>query len=183
MYISRTTPAAASGVLSTADLKEFLRVEHALDDSLIDAIRDAAVRWVEDYLSTFLGDAPAIAYLDAFTSGNFPIFPIQSITEVKYYDVDGVLQVLSTDNYYFDLIRAPARIVFTNPPAIESERLSAVIIVTFAGYLEADIPGPVLHAVKLVAAHFYENRAEEQRNVSHRLKLGVDSLLSQYRLF
>ena len=183
MYISRTTTAAASGVLATSDLKDFLRVEHALDDTLIGAIRDAAVRWVEDYLSTFLGDVTAVGYLDSFRAENFPIFPIQSITNVKYYDTNGVQQTLSTDNYYFDVIRPPARIVFTNPPAVDTDRIGGVEITIVGGYLEAEIPGPITHAVKLVAAHFYENRAEEQRFVSHRLKLGVDSLLSQYRLF
>ena len=60
------TTANRAEIVTTTDLKNFLRVDHSSDDSLIEALRDTAFRWIEDHCNTKLGDVQFDAYLDGF---------------------------------------------------------------------------------------------------------------------
>lgn len=65
------------------------------------------------------------------------IAPVQSITSVKYYDLDGVFQTFSTDNYWTDLISTPCEIELRQSklwPETQLEKPNAVVVEFVAGY-------------------------------------------------
>jgi len=64
--IEITSSPDLDAVISVADLKNHLRVDHSDEDALIEAYRDAAIKWVEDYCNTRLGDVTAVYHLDYF---------------------------------------------------------------------------------------------------------------------
>ncbi len=53
-------------IITVADLKTFCRVDSADEDTLMDALRQTAISWCEQYCSIRLGDVAAIAYADAW---------------------------------------------------------------------------------------------------------------------
>ena len=61
-----TGAAAEASIVSTADLKTFLRVDHSDEDTLIEALRSAAIEYVQNYCNVQLGDVTAVMYLDDF---------------------------------------------------------------------------------------------------------------------
>ena len=51
-----TGTANEANIVSTADLKTFLRVDHSDEDTLIEALRSAAIEYVQNYCNVQLGD-------------------------------------------------------------------------------------------------------------------------------
>jgi uncharacterized phiE125 gp8 family phage protein len=71
--IQKTSAVTTSNVITTADLKAHLRVDHNDEDTLIEALRDAAIETVNNYCNINLGDVTAVMYLDSSTrTGRYP---------------------------------------------------------------------------------------------------------------
>lgn len=171
-----------STILSTADLKTHLRVTHNAEDSLIASLRDAACMYVEGYCNTKLHDTEAIAYLTSFYRAAFPVGPVTSITEVRYQTTSSTAwadaTVLDSGNW-FSSSTQPAVIDFINEPSTYEYSVHPVQI-SF-NYGHESCPEPLVHAIRLLAAHLYENRQEVTDRSSFQIRLGVEALLQQYR--
>ena len=171
-------------IVSTNDLKTFLRVDHSDEDTLIEALRSAAIEYVQNYCNVQLGDVTAVMYLDEFRgTWEIPIGPVRSITSIEYNNTPSTTLTLSTSQYYTDLKRKPARITTISPPTVHPDTSNGVQVTMELGYQIANIPDGLIHAIKLLVAHFYENRnivvvgttATEVPNLIH-------SLLNPYRV-
>jgi uncharacterized phiE125 gp8 family phage protein len=183
MTIEFTSTTDASSVLSTDDAKDFLRVTSADEDALVGALRNAAVRYVEDYCNTHFGQDTAVLYLDGFFNVRVPICPVVSIESVSYYDVGNTLQALAVSGYYYDLKSTVARIAWNDPPSVYDDTLNAVQVNLTIGHAVDEIPEPVIHAIKLLTAHFYDRRnlVAAGRNVEE-VPFAVSALLNPYRI-
>lgn len=88
--------------------------------------------------------------------------PASSITTIKYYDVDGVLQTVSSSEYWFDARSRPPRIVFKPDfswPNLELGRPAAVEVTFVAGYANAAaVPANIKMAIKQLAIFWYQHR-------------------------
>lgn len=169
-------------VISVADLKTHLRVDHSDEDALIELYRDAAIAWVEDYCNTRLGDVTAVLHMDAFYTCQIPVAPVSAISSVTYLDQSGDSQTLGTSYWWADLKRQPARITFENAPDLFDDTYNAVQVNMTIGYAEASIPKPLVHAVRLMVAQLYEMRQPVQASQTYEVPLGLHSILSPYRV-
>jgi uncharacterized phiE125 gp8 family phage protein len=181
MTVEITGTPTLDSVITVADLKEHLRVDHSDEDTLITSLRAAAISWIEDYCNTRLGDVTAVGYLDFFYNARFPVGPVNSITSVTYTDANGDTQTLAAAKYWYDIKTKSARITFDNVPQLYDDTFHAVQINMNVGYAEADVPEPVLHAIRLLVGHLYENRQQVTRTKLNELPLGIHSLVSPYR--
>ena len=183
MTVEITGTPTLDSVITVADLKSHLRVDHSDEDTLIEALRDTAIAWIEDYCNTRLGDVTAVGYLDFFYNARFPVGPVNSITSVTYTDTSNTTQTLNAANYWFDIKTKSARITFDNAPDLYDDTFHAVQINMNLGYAEADVPQPMLHAIRLLVGHLYENRQQviSGGNVIRELPLGIHALVSPYR--
>lgn len=182
--IELTSAASEASIVSTADLKTFLRVDHSDEDTLIESLRSAAIEYVQNYCNLQLGDVTAVMYMDDFRgTWEIPVGPVQSVTSITYNNTPSTTLTLSTNNYYTDLKRKPARITTISPPSVHPDTSNGVQINLTLGYLEAEVPDGLIHAIKLLVAHYYENRnivvigtiPSEVPNLIH-------SLLNPYRV-
>ena len=73
MTVEITGTPDLNSIITVAQLKEHLRVDHTDEDTLIEAYRDAAIAWIEDYCNTRLGDVTAVGYIDFFYNVRLPI--------------------------------------------------------------------------------------------------------------
>lgn len=173
-------------IITVADLKSHLRVTHSQEDALLGALRSAAITWVEEHCNIKLGSYTARGYLGGFFNSYIPIGPVTAITEVKYQttadkDYDTDLTVLDAALWYTDEITQPARIAFRDYPNLYDYALTPVVVSFTAGY--TTMPAPVVHAIRLLVAHMYENRQEEIiGSITTRLKFGLEALLNPFRV-
>jgi len=87
---------------------------------------------------------------------------------------------MATGNYYTDFAAQPAVIAFVDSPSVYDYSHYPVHIAFTYGH--ATVPEPMVHAVRLLAAHFYENRQQViTGTISTQIKMGIEALLSQYR--
>lgn len=182
--IQDTSSPTYSAVISTADLKAFLRVTHSDEDALIEAMRAASIQYIENFCNLALGDRTAVMYLDDFPQTmEIPVGPVNSITAIEYATGAASKDTLSASNYYVDTNRKPARVTFINFPSIYQYSHQGVEITFNYGFAEADVPEAIVHAIKLLVSHMYELRQPEVTGtISTKIKLGLEALLNPYRI-
>ncbi|KKK75959.1 hypothetical protein LCGC14_2868480, partial [marine sediment metagenome] len=98
-----------------------------------------------------------------------------------------VQQTLDASVYDVDTTSTPGRITLAynqSWPSIRGEH-HAVEIIFVTGYGDAatDVPDRIIAAIKLMAAHLYENREATSGFNVNELPLAVESLLSMDRVF
>ena len=173
-------------IITVADLKAHMRVTYTAEDTLISALRSAAISWVEEHCNIKLGSYTARGYLPGFYNSRIPIGPVTAVSEVKYQvtedtDYDSDLSTLDAGLWFTDLISQPSRIAFRDVPSVYEYSLTPVVVSFTAGY--TTMPAPVLQAIRLLVAHMYENRQEEIiGTITTRLKFGLEALLNPFRI-
>lgn len=116
-----------------------------------------------------------------------PRSPASSITTIKYYDVSGTQQTMSSTVYQTDFVSQPARVLPAYNqawPATQWPRLNAVEITFVAGYGAAasSVSYQVIEAVKMLAAHWYENREATTEDMKQSpIWCGVEALMGSVR--
>lgn len=191
-----TAPSATKPVVSVADAKMHMRVESDDENDYIGALIATAVLTIEAFLRRKLITQDWKLYLDGFPfiqnysrcrTISFPFSPVQSVTSVKYYDTNGVQQTLAPNTDYDVHIEGdPGFIVpsFSRYWPVTRLMPNAVEIVYKVGYGDdaTKIPPPIVHAVKMLANHWYENREPVSiGNISSELPYGPERLCWPYR--
>jgi uncharacterized phiE125 gp8 family phage protein len=173
----------AEQIISTAELKKHLRVTHALEDTLIEAARLAAISYVENYCNVLLGSYSATGYLRSWRLASFPLGPVTAVGDVKYQDTTDTEQTLSSTLVHYDIQREPAQIYFHDTPSVEEYSLTPINVSFTAGFAPADIPETIISAIKLIVGHLYDMRTDEVTGtITTRIKLGTDALLNAHRI-
>jgi uncharacterized phiE125 gp8 family phage protein len=115
-----------------------------------------------------------------------PRSPVASVTSVKYLDLSGVLQTLSSDDYVFDDYSTPPRIYADYHicwPAVRDQR-NSVLVRYVAGYASAAlVPQEIKSWMLLRIGMLYENRESVIAGVSIAEVPHVDRLLDAYRVW
>lgn len=186
--------------VSLVDMKKHLRVDFDDDDDLIESLTAAATQHI-DGRDGKLGRALVAQTWDLRINGfpcgeiELPLPPLLSVESVTYYDVDNALQTLPTT--YYEVIgvggEKPGRIVLKSGQSWPTSyaRQESVIVRLIAGYVDTsdspaagEIPAPIVAAIKLLAAHWYENREPVNiGNITTNLPLTVDALLAPFRVY
>jgi len=177
--------------VTLAETKAHLRLEIADDDALIGGLIKAARECVESATNRKLISQRWRVYEDKIPSPpefSLPFAPVQYTEWVRLWDSANNGIVLSVTAYFTDAIGEPARVFLKDIPAATLRRYNAVEIAFTCGYGAAgtNVPEPIRQAVKLLAAHWYENRiavADAGQTRFEELPLGVQYLLASYRLW
>lgn len=187
MSLFLLTPPAAEP-LSLAEAKHFLRVEHDADDALIAALIVGARGHVEVASRRALITQTWRLVLDAWPrDGRIAVLlaPLRAVAAARLYGHGGDAQPLDAETFVVDTSASPGVVAF--PPfavAAPGRALAGIEIDIVAGYGEeaADVPEPLRHAIRLLLAHWYENRGVVAAGASAAtLPAGVEALLSPYR--
>lgn len=181
---------ALVAAVSTADAKAHLNVMHTTDDDLIAGFVSVAQQHLEgeDGLGGVLGRAIVRHTLDlalpSFPASRvieLPQPPLVSVTHVKYLDIDGVEQTVSSASYSVHADRSGGYIKLkpdASWPSTESDVDDAVRVRFVCGY-EA-VPAPLKSALLLHVGHLYLNR-EATGAASAVLPLAWKALTDPYK--
>lgn len=148
------------------EVKDHCRITNTNDDAYLQELIYAATDKAELENDLTLNDETYDLLLDDFPE-NILIWkwPVASITSVKYTDLNGDTQTVSSSDYSTDLYGYPARIVpvdYTWPGVKDMPNAVQVRFVT--GFTSPDVvPGRIKQALYLIIKDFYDNREDKGR--------------------
>lgn len=181
--------APATEPVSLQEAKDHLRISGTSEDTLITSLIESARIQVENYLNRALITQTWDVFYDEWKNEMLlPYPPVQSVTSVKYYDLDGAEQTLSASNYWSVTQSDPGSIVRkyeTTWPELQYGRPSAIVVRIVVGYGAADdVPEPIKHGIKILLTDLYEQRGSVVvgANVTRNWKFVVD-LIHQYKIY
>lgn len=181
--------APAEDVVSLAEVKAQMRVDHDDDDTLIAAMIAAAHDLVDG--TGALGRAMVTQTWGQWTD-QAPAWvplrmgPVQALTAVDYYDASGVLQSATLGEFELfrdgDLYLAKPKAGYAWPTA--QVRPDAIRVSYTAGFGDAatDVPAGLRAALKLIVAHWYEHREAVAPGQMSELPLGALVLIGVHRV-
>ncbi|MFS8039226.1 hypothetical protein ACI7BZ_20075 [Xanthobacter sp. AM11] len=176
----------AAEPLTRAEAKAFLRIDHAADDALIDALVMAARRRVEVETGRALMTQSWRFRLDAWPLRGLvptPLSPVREILGATVAAADGSAVALPAGALVLLADRAPAliRVDRALAPAPACPH-GGIVISIAAGYgpLAADVPADLVQAVRLLLAHFHEHR--DGPGEATRLPAAAIALMAPYRV-
>jgi uncharacterized phiE125 gp8 family phage protein len=157
------TPPAVEPVTLT-DAKAWLRVEHDDDDDVIAALIAGARSHVESQTRRALISQTWRLVHDAWPSGGriaaLPV-PLAAIVAARVHDGEGGTQSIDLQALTVDVAAAPAIIAFAAwSLPVPGQKAGGIEIDITCGYGDGpdDVPPPLRQAIRLLLAHWYENR-------------------------
>jgi uncharacterized phiE125 gp8 family phage protein len=174
--------------LSLDEAKAYLRVEHNDDDALITALIAGARIHVEAQTRRALVTQSWRLVFDGWPEdGRIAVrpAPLQALTAARVYDVDANAQAIDMQAFVPDL--AGSALAFAPWALSAPGRIAAGIeldVTVGFGDAAIDVPEPLRQAVRLLVAHWYENRglvASASTQVTA-LPETVTALLAPYRM-
>jgi uncharacterized phiE125 gp8 family phage protein len=110
---------------------------------------------------------------------------VSTFTSLKYYDTDNAQQTLTLDtDFVVDKIKLPAVLFFLDGKLVDTyQRPDAFEAKYDAGWAVDEVPDDVLQAIKMTAAHYFENR--EAVLVGRRVEkipFGAETVFKNHRI-
>lgn len=168
-------------VITLTQAKLWLRVDHGEEDELIEGLVDAARQHVERRTRRQIGEQSWRLRLNGFTDPVcVPLHPLRSITSIASTDALGASTTLASSAYRLVPGIGDSRI----RPALATSWPAAttVTIEVVAGYGgDMPVPAPLMQAIRLLFAHYYENRqAAVNGSTVASIDMGVAALCASY---
>lgn len=166
-------------------MKFHSRIDTDADDAYIETLITTVTDFFERETRTAIVATDYVLTLDTWPACRelrLPCPPLIEVDEISYIAPGGNETVLSDESYFVDDSGRPGRVVFTgNLP--QTANVPAAIRISFrAGYEDvASIPPTLLHGVRLMTAHYYENREGATDRRIDTVPLAVESILNQHR--
>lgn len=195
----RLITAPALEPVTVAEAKSHLRLESTLDDADVARLIRAAREYVELVCWRGLLTQTWELSLDGFYGEDtlelgsrntgrirrlsyieLPMGELQSVSSVKYLDMNGALQTLAGSEYDVDLVNVPGRLrlAYGKSWPATREAWNAVRITYVVGWSAAGgVPEAIKQAMKLCISQMYETRLPSPTGTST-----TDALLEMYRL-
>jgi uncharacterized phiE125 gp8 family phage protein len=193
------TSAPATEPVTTATAKAHIQIAsgNTADDTLVDALVATARAWVEQSTGLRLVTQTIVARYDAVPDAGAPLLlpcgPLQSVTSIKYFEIDNASPTaatgtLSATAYLVDPYSPLPRIALhdgqTWPDDLRA--VNALEVTAIVGYGTATaVPGPILHALLMLAAFLYDQRSSigiDPGLTIAEMPFGPRALLGPYRL-
>lgn len=157
--------APASEPISLAEAQAQARITDTNSDGVLQGYIVAARQRAEQVLGYGLFTQTWRYDLDAFAEV-IPLpmaLKLQSVTSVKYYDADGVLQTLSSTYYELDTLRRPACVVRApgmSWPSLQADRRIGKVQITYVvGWDDvASIPDVIKQGIRMYVTYLDADR-------------------------
>lgn len=175
------------------EIKSHLRLDTAIEDTLLESYLKAARQHVESLCGPLITQT-WLQYEEAWPSNNNLSIGnprLQSVAAVKYTDDDGTQTTLDDSTYTVateDNYR-PAVVLYEDEswPSDGLWNVNPIEIEFVCGFGDSseDVPEPIRLAILLLVANWYENREPVYAGVNtvQALPFGVEALLANYRIW
>jgi uncharacterized phiE125 gp8 family phage protein len=185
----RLITAPSTEPVTLAEVKANARVDGTEFDSMITLLIQMAREYAESETGRAFITQTWELVIDAFPEKEIKIekLPISSITYLKYYDENGTLQTLDSDDYVLDANVLPGWVLpaYNTTWPTTYDVANAVIVRFVAGYgAAADVPASIRQWIILRASTMVDmNRSINTGNIVTDMPRDyVDAMLDPYRL-
>ena len=177
--------------VTSAEVKTHSRIDTSADDAYIDTLIVSARKSIETLTGRALINQTWDLSMDlepGLSILRLPLPPLSSVTSIKYYSEADVESTYATTNYRVDTSDSQGgRISLRDGRTWPTDmRYTNGLIVRFvAGYGAAgsNVPEPLRHAIKLLAAHWYENREPVNiGNIVNEIQLMIEHLCWPFKV-
>jgi uncharacterized phiE125 gp8 family phage protein len=172
--------------LTLAEAKTYLRIDHAAEDALISSLITAARATVEALTRRVLIDQSWRIVRDAWPASGLialPVNPLKALTAARVLDGAGTATALPLDAFSLDTARLPGLIrVARGAVPAPGRPLAGIALDITAGHGPGPdhVPSPLIEAVRVVLAHFYEHRDVAGPGAAFPARL--DALVAPFRV-
>jgi uncharacterized phiE125 gp8 family phage protein len=168
--------------ITLAQAKSHLRIDHSDDDTYLNLCITAARSYFEKMCEITIPSTTLKLSLDNFEDVLYlPKGPIQSVTEIVYYDSNEDEQNVA--DWQEDIASGPARLM----PLLDESWpetagiMNAVEVTYVAGFVNAAaVPELLKHGIKFYAGHLYENREAVTEGTLSEVPLAVSSIINLF---
>lgn len=167
-YTLTVATAPATPLVTLAEAKAMLLIDHTADDALITAMIAAATVEAQGVAARAFVTQTLQLALDAWPDDGavrLPHPPLQGVTSVKYYGADNVEQTISSADYIVIADTTPGLVVPASGKSWPADlrAWSPIRILYTAGYgdaaaVAASAQGEIVQLVKALVVVDYENR-------------------------
>lgn len=169
--------------LTVTDLKDFLRITQDAEDALLARLVTTARQMVESAAARILLTQTWRVTKDAWPPSGLillPLAPAVALAAARLRHPDGGETDLPLSAFTLRGDRTPAALACDGSALPAPDRaLGGIELDLVLGYgTAAEVPGDLIQAVRLLAAHLYERR--EEAGLGGRLPEGVAALLRPY---
>ena len=172
------------------DVKKQLIINTDEDDSYLEGLILAATAKLEKDSRNLLIQRSLIQNTDRIEGTSLDYSNVISIDKIQYYNTDGTIVDYDSSSYYLD--EYSNRLELTSKYsliAISNTSKRPFIITYTAGFINrnanatlerAKVPADLMHALKLLVAHYYENREASSQSKLNELPLGYCDIVNSY---
>lgn len=177
--------APTSEAITLDEAKEHMLVEITEDDVLISGLIKAARAYCEQYQNRAIITQTRELWLDSFPAGTYieiPMAPLASVTHIKYYGTDNTEYTMTNTEYFVDSKSFVGRVGLAygcSWPTTTLRPFNGVVVRYVCG--AATATEEVKQALKLLVAHWYENREAVGAIQNKQLEFTVHALLGLNR--
>jgi uncharacterized phiE125 gp8 family phage protein len=190
MKIWRVTVDQTNELWTSAEVKNYLKVDDSTDDSLIATMLKAARQAVESRQNISTLTKTIVQKLERFPSSykvatdyenviKLLVYPCIAVSSITYLDENGVSQVLSPSLYEVDTFRGIIAEAVDQDFPDTYLSLNDVTITYTAGYgtNATDCPSDIRIAILKLVASMYDNRGDGV----HKMPTATDIMLNRYK--
>jgi len=176
--------------ITSAEVKNWLRIDGSDDDTVISTLLKASHNWAKRYTARSITTQTLKLSIDSVYDTDIPVkegnyvgidqditrrsillpqSPVASISSVKYYDDADTESTFASSKYYLDSAGVPARFVLRNGESYPTGlRVANALEITYvAGYGGAsDVPDDIKHACLIYTAWLFEHRGDGVERMS-----------------
>jgi len=176
--------------ITSAEVKNWLRIDGSDDDTVISTLLKASHNWAKRYTARSITTQTLKLSIDSVYDTDIPVkegnyvgidqditrrsillpqSPVASISSVKYYDDADTESTFASSKYYLDSAGVPARFVLRNGESYPTGlRVANALEITYvAGYGGAsDVPDDIKHACLIYTAWLFEHRGDGTERMS-----------------
>lgn len=167
--------------VSLAEVKAFLRLEHDEEDGLLSALIRAARQFCESSVRRrLIRQRLRLVSDDLYPVHRLPAGPVQRVEQVVLMDAQGRADVLPEAAYVVSGDRLASLTRWPEP----RRPVGGFRVDYQVGYGETpeDVPEPLRQGIRMLVAHWYENReAVQDIGQSAMMPLGVAALWAAFR--
>lgn len=182
------TVAPVETPVSLTEVKAHCRVDGTDSDPVLKALLEAAVDHLDGYTGILGRALVTQTWRQDFASFDclrLVVGPVDSITNITYFDADNASQTLSTDVFALRKNEIGAYVDLKADqdwPGVYA-RPDAVSVTYVSGSEASDAPAAIKAAIMLLVSHWNENREAVSENAMTELPMAVNALIAPYRVW
>lgn len=182
--VKYTTAIEPNDIVTLADLKTHLRVDHDDEDAVILLYRNAAISKIENLTNRKLDRVTAEFFFEEWDTVTLPVSPVVSITSIGYKTDATTYATLSASQYWCGFNSDTPRVHFNSVPSLFQYTSERIKITAEVGYdaSAGETPEALIAAVRMLTMDIYEMRGDTLiGGIPRTIPNGIAALISEYR--